>query len=348
MLKSLVSRLHRKDQASSARKFSIADLVDCFYLLFFERPADQAAIEHWSRYLNEGLSPVDFFRILWRSDEFSTKGQQNPYIRPPGTPHENEQAKASLITPAYFEELILLLKENKSRLLEVGLVRAAVAQWRYRDLMQASQLKMADSAEFSVPDTIPYSELTLRSYVADDRPMHMIRPLVTIGRIAENVADLKVLSIGARTETELFAILSGGFSLPNITMIDLFSYSPFIQIGDMHKMGFASDAFDVIIFGDTLAYSLNPALAVSEIIRVAKDRTVISIGHACTRSDTASQQTSAHSQFPKTRASITVQSTDDILRWFDGHVGKIYARYEPEPVRTPQLNRVLTVFEIVK
>jgi hypothetical protein len=133
----------------------------------------------------------------WHSEEFARKSLQNPYIRPPRLAAEIEATERSIITPEFFAELIPLLEKHKTRLLEVGLVRAAVAQWRYRDLIQAGHLRTVESAELPVPDTIPYNELTLRSYVSDDRPMHMIRPLVTIGRIAENVADLKVLSIAA-------------------------------------------------------------------------------------------------------------------------------------------------------
>ena len=258
------------------------------------------------------------------------------------------ETKQSIITPEFFTALLPLLEEDKTRLLEVKLVRAAVAQWRYRDLMQSGQLKTAESADLAIPDTIPYSEFTLRSYVADDRPMHMIRPLLTIGRIAENVADLKVLSIGGRTEMELFALLAGGFSLSNITMIDLFSYSPYVQVGDMHEMGCPDNEFDVIVFGDVLAYSREPGIAVKEIIRVAKNKAIISTAHGCTKGYAPAWEKSVGDPSAEGFTGISVQSTEDILRFFAGHVGQIYARFERESVRTPQLNRVLTVFEIVK
>jgi hypothetical protein len=348
MLKSLLSWFNRRDQGLPVKTYSAPELINFFYRLFFDRPADQAAIEHWSEHLDQGLTPIDFFRVLWRSEEFAGKSRQNPYIRAPRTASEADEAKQSIITPEFFAELIPLLEKDKMRLLEVGLVRAAVAQWRYRDLMQSGQVKTVESADLAIPDTVPYSEFTLRSYVSDDRPMHMIRPLVTIGRIAENVADLRVLSIGGRTETELFALLAGGFSLSNITMIDLFSYSPYVQVVDMHKMQFADNDFDVIVFGDTLAYSKEPDVAVKEIIRVAKNKAVISTAHGCTKGYTPLWEKSVGDPSAEGFTGISVQSTEDILRLFAGHVGQIYARFEREPVRTAQLNRVLTVFEVVK
>jgi SAM-dependent methyltransferase len=348
MLKSLASWFNRSDQSRQAKAIPVAELINSFYTLFFDRPADQAAIDHWSEYLVKGMTPLDFFRVLWRSEEFASKSQQSPYIRAPRAAGEVEETQQSIITPEFFTELIALLEKDKTRLLEVRQVRAAVAQWRYRDLMQAGQVKTVESSDLAVPDTIPYNEFTLRSYVSDDRPMHLVRPLVTIGRVAENVADLKLLSIGGRTEMELFALLAGGFSLSNITMIDLFSYSPYVQVGDMHKMDFSDNAFDVIVFGDVLSYSREPGIAVREIIRVAKNKAIISAANGCTKGYTPLWEKSTGDRSTEGFTGISVQSTDDILRLFAGHVGRIYARYEPEAEQTPQLNRVLTVFEILK
>src|SRR5262249_13781537 len=234
-------------------------LIDFLYLIFFERSADQAAIDHWSEHLARGLSPFALFKVLWGSAEFADKSRQNPYLLAPRSAAAVTETQSSIVTPAFFADLIALLEKDRERILEIGLARAAIAQWRYRDLMQAGGIKTASSAELAIPDTIAYNEMTLRSYVADDRPMRMIWPLVSIARVLEDVGNLKVLSIGARTEMELFALLGTGFSLPNITMIDLFSYSPIIQIGDMHKMEFPDDTFDVIVLGYVLGYSRKPS-----------------------------------------------------------------------------------------
>ena len=73
MLKSLVSWFNRGNRSHQAKTISCAELIDSFYRLFFDRPADQAAIDHWSEYLNKGLTPFDFFRVLWQSEEFVSK-----------------------------------------------------------------------------------------------------------------------------------------------------------------------------------------------------------------------------------------------------------------------------------
>ena len=50
--------------------------------------------------------------------------------------------------------------------------------------------------------------------------------------------NLKVLSIWPRSEGEIFNIFAHGFELNNITGLDLFSYSPYIKLGDMHNLKF--------------------------------------------------------------------------------------------------------------
>ena len=61
--------------------------------------------------------------------------------------------------------------------------------------------------------------------------------------------NLKVLSIGPRAEGEIFNIFAHGFELKNIIGLDLFSYSPLIKLGDMHRLEFDDEEFDVVLMG---------------------------------------------------------------------------------------------------
>ena len=61
--------------------------------------------------------------------------------------------------------------------------------------------------------------------------------------------SLKVLSIGPRSEGEIFKIFASGFELNNIVGLDLFSYSPLIKLGDMHNLEFNRGEFDIIFMG---------------------------------------------------------------------------------------------------
>ena len=47
---------------------------------------------------------------------------------------------------------------------------------------------------------------------------------------AKNFKNLKVLSVGPRSEGEIFNLFANGFEFKNIVGIDLFSYSPLIKL----------------------------------------------------------------------------------------------------------------------
>ena len=89
--------------------------------------------------------------------------------------------------------------------------------------------------------------------------------------------NVKILSVGPRTEGEIYNLVSKGFLLKNITAIDLQTYSPLIKLGDIHNLELPDNYFDIIICGWTISYSHNRAIAASELIRVAKNNSLLSI-----------------------------------------------------------------------
>jgi len=317
-------------------------IISFMYRLLFDRAADPSALAHWRTYLANGLPDFDLFLSLWNSVEFSAKAEQNLYVKPPRK-HATQSANGSeIITDEFFRDIVDRLDRDRLSLLEIKAIRGLVAQWRYRDLMQTRGIKSIESAE-AYPDTVAYNELTLKSYVDLDRSSDMIRPLLSIDRVARNVASLKILAIGPRTENEIFAILAAGFSLNNISAIDLFSYSPLIQAGDMHHMEFSDDTFDIVAFGETLAYSKEPVVAAKEIVRVAKNSSIVTIVHAAVKGHTPLMGREEPHVAPQ--ASMLVHSTEDIIRFFRPNVGHVYLRCEPV---ADGLNRIVTMFDIVK
>ena len=52
--------------------------------------------------------------------------------------------------------------------------------------------------------------------------------------------------------------------------LDTFSYSPLVEMGDMHNLSYKDDYFDAIVCGWTLSYSTNPQKACDEMKRVLK------------------------------------------------------------------------------
>jgi SAM-dependent methyltransferase len=88
--------------------------------------------------------------------------------------------------------------------------------------------------------------------------------------LPENRGKMTALSIGPRYESELYGLIGLGFRRKNIKAVDTFSYSPKIQVGNVHNLSFHSESFDLIVCGWTIAYSENPMEAIKEIVRVTK------------------------------------------------------------------------------
>ena len=83
-----------------------------------------------------------------------------------------------------------------------------------------------------------------------------------------NLEKDKILILGPRYENEIFIAKAIGFK--NIFALDTFSYSPLVEMGDMHNLKYSNDFFDAIVCGWTLSYSTNPQKACKEMSRVLK------------------------------------------------------------------------------
>ena len=90
--------------------------------------------------------------------------------------------------------------------------------------------------------------------------------------------DGHTLIIGPRNEHDLllYASLGGGWS--KVRGVDLISYSPKIDLGDMHELPYESKSYDAIICVWTLSYSKQPQKAVDEILRLLKPGGMIALG----------------------------------------------------------------------
>lgn len=97
--------------------------------------------------------------------------------------------------------------------------------------------------------------------------------LINILRSVEGIetAKARLLTIGPRNEVELLLLRLYGFKAKHITAIDLFSYTPCIQVMDMHALKFPDDSFDVTYSAYTLRYSDKLDVACREIARCTRD-----------------------------------------------------------------------------
>lgn len=93
----------------------------------------------------------------------------------------------------------------------------------------------------------------------------LIYPLAAVLR---NMPDAKILIVGPRTEDDIFWARSLG--LNNVKGLDLFSYSPWIDIGDIHSTSYDDQYFDAVILGWVISYSEKPEVIVKECKRILK------------------------------------------------------------------------------
>jgi SAM-dependent methyltransferase len=144
-------------------------------------------------------------------------------------------------------------------------------------------------------------------------------------------------AIGPRSEIEIFGLWSAGFSRDRIKGLDLFSYSPFIDVGDMHAMPYPDNSFDVVILSEVLPYSKDQSAAVREVLRLCRNKAVVAVATSTPGENNG-------------RATFKGEATDNqdtsqILGLFDGHVKTVYFRHEAAP---PEIMLVMAVFEIAK
>ncbi len=163
------------------------------------------------------------------------------------------------------------LRHTLDQLLLVDVIRFAVVAVRYlwfvqlrRRLSTFDVLTGTDSPVAT--HTISHNLKGLRD-LAVNRSHLLVRPLSVLETLP---VDARVLSIGPRSEGELFNLAANGFVLSNVIGLDLISYSPRVQLGDMHAMRFVNDCFDAVILGWVLAYSEDPGRAAHEVVRVTR------------------------------------------------------------------------------
>jgi len=165
------------------------------------------------------------------------------------------------------------------QLLLVDLLRYAVVALRYLWFVFVRRsLRTFDTAPGSqsavATHTVSHNLKGLRD-LAVNRSHALVRPLSVIEALG---VDANVLSIGPRSEGELFNLAAHGFVLSRVRGLDLISYSPRVALGDMHATPFDADSFDAVILGWVLAYSEDRRLAASEVVRITRKGGIVAVG----------------------------------------------------------------------
>jgi len=167
--------------------------------------------------------------------------------------------------------------------------------------------------------------------VRNNRMLNLICPLGSIECV--NKANDKILIIGPRNEWDFFLLRREGFAFKNLTGLDLISYSPKIDLGDMHEMRFyEDDQFDIILSGWTLSYSSSPAKAVSEMKRVVRNNGFVGLAVEYFYEDenTEHQWTNLHGYYiqEKDRLPKRINAVRDLLGLFGESVKEVFWQHD--------------------
>ncbi len=201
-----------------------------------------------------------------------------------------------------------------NELFRIPSIRDALTLDRYKNLFNSQITK--SSSDLSSKVTIEHNTDFDRMFFAElsKRPDLISNVLTSLNRVRQNASRMRVLSIGARTEAELFSFINAGFKISNIECIDLFSYTPYIKVGDVNSLNYPDASFDVVVCGWVLEFCNDIQKACAEIKRVAKRGSYICIGgmHHPISTDMTEYNTRKHHE-----DRIWYCSIDNIKSYFD-------------------------------
>lgn len=223
-------------------------------------------------------------------------------------------------------------------------VRTAVTLMRYvyyARLLRRLETVAETSSDISEQALSHNSAAVFRSVIRSGRTHALIRPLSVVQPVAPRIGECAVLCVGPRAEGELLNLLAHGFRWRNITGLDLVSYSPKIDIGDMHAMAYGDDSFDVVIASRVLGYSESPARAAREFVRVVRPGGVIAVNTGDLQAGTQAADRS-----PGAKRRMT--SLHDLLALFGDAVDQVYHSNDPAAAHGEHRGPLIALFSVRK
>lgn len=276
-----------------------------------------------------------------RKSKGGNKGGKKPAKKPALKP-AGLAPRALTITGGELEWVVNHLRSNLSDMLRVPMVSAFLAVNR---LGRTGHDKIAtfDGQDGAVIDhAAKYNREELIRNSALLRPYILINALMGIYYVFNKAHGLKVLSIGPRSESELFMLYGAGFHPDNVSALDLISYSELVDLGDMHDMPYPDNSFDIIILGWVLGYSRDPQKVADEVVRVARPGAFVAIG--CERSPPASRH--APSQSGIVLDGTYFEKTQEYVDLFKGHVFDVPVRHEVHRKMQNETCHVIAIIEL--
>jgi hypothetical protein len=231
------------------------------------------------------------------------------------------------------------------QLMQVRFFLFWVTYLRYLYLVRlCGRLRYLEGTPFACENAVHHNIRGIRPTITSDRTLALLRPLSvieTVGRLRQ----ARLLCIGPRSEGEILRAWAHGFALSNIKGLDLISYSPWIDLGDMHKMPYQDSSFEMMICGWVIAYSENRELAAREMVRVMRPGGIVAIG--VEYGEESDDETIAKCGYlPGSQNRI--QSVEQILSYFGDMVDHIYFNHGIVKGVNSKLGNLLVIFSIKK
>ena len=243
-----------------------------------------------------------------------------------------------MTTPAAIAKLVRRIKRRPELLLNIHHARGVITRERFRKMTrEQATARLNDDTPNAANNTLEYNLQTMDASIDSDRPEWLIYPLVGIEQIRKRRKTARVLSIGPRGEYEIFTLQTIGFRPENIRSLDLFSYSPLTDLGDMHATPYDDASFDVIVLAWVWAYSTNWDALAAELKRIAAPNAVL-----CISADTPLPR-SPDENDPLEGTATVVRSCDDFLGAFGDSVRNIYFRQDAD---MPDIQGNIVIFDM--
>lgn len=230
-----------------------------------------------------------------------------------------------------------LARHTLHQLLHIDAVRFAVAWVRYTWFVRVRRsLRTLGDTGVVASDTVSHNLKGMRD-LAVVRSLNLVRPLSVLEELGP---EADILVVGPRTEGELLVFLAHGFDLGHLRAVDLTTYSPWVDLGDMHHLPYGDDSFDCVVAGWVLAYSDEKEQAVSELVRVVRPRGYVALG--------VEWSPRANSDFVDELGYLPgsaerLQSSDEVIALFDGAIAAVVFRQDVDPSLAVTQNILLVV-----
>lgn len=169
--------------------------------------------------------------------------------------------------------MINRIQKTCRELLSISLVRRLALKFRLKFYSRIYGVKSLNPSKNSFEETVHHNLKSLMH--GDDRMKSIMFPLFACECFNQ---EGHTLIIGPRNEHDLLLFTGLGGSWSKVRGVDLISYSPKIDLGDMHNLPYPDDYFDTVLCGWTLSYSTHPEVAIREITRVLKPGGMLAIG----------------------------------------------------------------------